>query len=933
MPSVQDEIQQPFDAYELVRALRLARQWFLQHWGDDGVNAALGEHLFQLAIADFQAGPRVGRVKRSTVTATDFATAFSEMAPSEETPSSVPRETAKSEETFASASRDVGQRKLMRFEFYFELDDSDWYQFTFSIANARIAGIKRVGRFLSVRYDACGEADVPDRFRTIQPVGPDETPPPLLALPRYPSPEFLGRDEELRRLRRGIRSGVNVPLVAVNGTPGVGKTDLILTAALGFRYRFPEILYILFPDALATLDEDGVRTRRSFVLSEVMRRLDLAFAPDDPRMNSFNDEAFRARYLSLLQGRNVLVVCDNAASGADVDLLRPPSGCAMIASSRAALAIKHRADEFEILPLDDEKGADLLVRFAPDHFRRHPAGDTQEPGPAATEEGSIQWLLALALASRCEGLPIALEAVGIYLRLRPDVNAAAVLAELSDARRALELSPESNETLPSPIASVFEMSFRGLSPEVQLAFASLSVFQASFSRDAALAVISEISILNELLRHRLVRFDSENQRYHMLELLRAFAAGKQSSAERESTLLAFAQYFSSYASSLGSSLQNHTPETFMNSVTDFRREVANLDTVMHLLSHRVDYEDRWARMALQFAPLLSHPSVAESFFYLAWAATVTSAASVLNDEAAFRSALFNYGLAVSRHPVVLLGPGERESADAIFKRCRGLAQEAGDAELESRTLDELIWCARRDGRYSDALGYIADRLPFEHGTPSLDLLLNLLLAWDIALTEQLPLPPSIPGFEIGPRHFPGTYAALVLYDTVKAFPEVRLMLQYQLRAISEPEQMSYDKYLMYLVVSGGYQSIGPIKNLQRRLRGRSALLPQFPINCVPYLEGMTSEQAAEWLERGSDAAVAVGRYLTAAHMKMIRVMVKQEEGDLKAAAADVRAAMKLAEGEMGNTEMLRSAKSILRDLEKKLRKTSSGRTSPKKRRK
>jgi hypothetical protein len=540
--------------------------------------------------------------------------------------------------------------------------------------------------------------------------------------------------------------------------------------------------------------------------------------------------------------------------------------------------------------------------------------------------------LALALAMRCDGLPIALEAVGIYLRLRPDVKPADVLAELSDARRALELSPESGETLPSPVASAFEMSFRGLSMELQRGFANLSVFQASFSRDAALAVVSELSILSELLRHRLIRFDSEDQRYYMLDLLRAFAAGHQSTSERESTLLAFAQYFSSYASSLGSSLENHTPATFMDSVTDFRREVANLDTAMHLLSHRVDYDDRWARMALQFAPLLSHPSVTESFFYLGWAATVTSAASVLNDEVVFRNSLFNYGIAVSRHPVVLLDPGERETADAIFNRCRGLAQEAGDTELVCRSLDELIWCARRDARYSDALGYIAERIPFEHGTLSLDLFLNLLLAWDIALTEQLPLPPSIPRFEIGPRQFPGTYAALVLYDTVRAFPEVRLMLQYQLRAISKPNEMSYDKFLAHLVVSGGYESLGPIKNLQRRLRGISALLPQFPINCVPFLDGITSEQAAEWLERGGAAAVAVGRYLTAAHMKMIRVMVKQEDGDLKAAAADVRAAMKLAEGEMGNTEFLSKAKSILRDLEKKLRKTSTrGRSSNKRR--
>lgn len=927
---MQDEIQQPFDAYELVRALRLAHQWFLHQWGDDGVNAALGDHLFQLAIADFQAGPRVGRVKRSTVTSTDFASVFTETPSGEDATTSAPRETSKSEQTFASASRDVGQRKLMRFEFYFELDASDWYRFTFAIADARIAGIKRVGRFLSVGYDACRETEVPDRFKTIRPAAPTEPLTPLLALPRYPSPEFLGRDKELRRIRHGIRSGTNAPIVAVNGTPGVGKTDLILAAAMGFRYRFPEILYILFPEAPATLDEGGGLTRRSFVLSEVMRRLEMAFAPEETRTNAFNDEAFRTRYVALLQGRNVLVVCDNAASGPDVEMLRPPSGCAMIVSSRAALAIKHVSDEFEILPLNNRVGAELLVRFAPDHFRRHQAIDTQEPEQTTTDESSISVLLALALATRCEGLPIALEAVGMYLRLRPDVSAADVLAELLDAPRALELSPESSETLPSPIASAFEMSFRGLSPALQRAYANVSVYQASFSQDAALAIISEVSLLNDLLRHRLIRFDSENKRYHMLDLLRAFAAGKQSTAERESTFLAFAQHFAGYAASLGSALENHTPETFMDSVTDFRREVANLDTLMHLLSHRVDYEDRWARMALQFAPLLSHPSVAESFFYLGWAETITKAASVLEDEVAFRNALFNYGLAVSRHPVALLAPGERESADAIFNRCRGLAHEAGDAELECRSLDELIWCARRDARYSDALRYIAERIPFEHGTPGLDLFFNLLLAWDIALTEQLPLPPTIPRFEVGPRHFPGTYAALVLYDTVKAFPEVRLMLQYQLRVI-QPNQMSYDKYLTYLVLSGGYESIGPIKTLHRRLRGISALLPQFPINCVPYLEGITSEQAAEWLERGSVAAVAVGRYLTAAHMKMIRVMVKQEEGDLKTAVADARAAMKLAEGEMGNREFLRRSKSILRDLEKKGRKTSSGRKPSKKR--
>ena len=357
---VGEDIQAPFDAFELVRALRGAHEWFRYQWSGESVSAALGDHLFHLAIADFKAADRDGRVKRSALTTTEFEGLFKNLPSEEEGSPTAAFGKEKSRETFASAWRDLDEGKLQHFEYFFQLDEDEWFRFQFRIEDHQVPRVRRLGRFLSVKYQACASEDVPGRFKTIRPGLVEERPQPKLTLPRYPSPEFLGRDDDLRCIRRFIRSGAEIPIIAIDGMPGVGKTDLALAAALLLRYRYDEILYLEFGrfGTDRTAEEQGGE-----LLEKAIGLLEDAFEPGQARP-AFSASSLRERYLSLLEGRNVIVICDDVESGSLVEQFAPPIGSAMLVVSSAAVALRGVTDRLYLEPLKLADAISLLGRHS-----------------------------------------------------------------------------------------------------------------------------------------------------------------------------------------------------------------------------------------------------------------------------------------------------------------------------------------------------------------------------------------------------------------------------------------------------------------------------------------------------------------------------------------------------------------------------------------
>lgn len=171
-------------------------------------------------------------------------------------------------------------------------------------------------------------------------------------------------------------------LSTVTGGPGVGKTALVVQWAHRVRDRFPDgELYINLRGY-----EDGAPVEPSQALDGFLRTLAVPASriPADP-------EAQAGLYRSLLDGRRMLILLDNASSAAQVRPLLPGSAaCTVIVTSRSRMAGLVARDGAQRISLDVLPPAESL------YLLREIIG----PGRVDSEQGA-----AVELARRCDHLP------------------------------------------------------------------------------------------------------------------------------------------------------------------------------------------------------------------------------------------------------------------------------------------------------------------------------------------------------------------------------------------------------------------------------------------------------------------------------------------------------------------------------------------------
>ncbi len=225
--------------------------------------------------------------------------------------------------------------------------------------------------------------------------------------------DFVGRADLLCQIRQHLAAEPEVPVVALSGAPGVGKTALVIHAAHQLTERFPDgQLYVNLHGATAGLQP----LQPLEVLGRFLRSLGIeaALVPADLEEAS---AAFRSR----VAGRRLLVVLDNAADAAQVAPMLPASpGCGVLVTSRRVLSALAGARHLlpDVLPAAE--AVELLGRLA-GHARV-----AAEPGAAAE------------VARGCGYLPLALRIAGARLAARPGWPVRALAGRLADARRRLD---------------------------------------------------------------------------------------------------------------------------------------------------------------------------------------------------------------------------------------------------------------------------------------------------------------------------------------------------------------------------------------------------------------------------------------------------------------------------------------------------------------
>ena len=183
----------------------------------------------------------------------------------------------------------------------------------------------------------CGER--PQWAEALQPAGrPSSAPDAVSAVAQLPASlaDFTGRDAQSAELAAWItlagagQSG-HMPIAAVTGPGGAGKTALALHVAHLVSEQFPSGQ--LYADLRGG---DANAADPSYVLSRFIRELGDSRRAAPPVSGA--EEELQAAYRSLLAGRRMLVVLDDARDARQVRPLLPGTGdCAVLITSRSRL--------------------------------------------------------------------------------------------------------------------------------------------------------------------------------------------------------------------------------------------------------------------------------------------------------------------------------------------------------------------------------------------------------------------------------------------------------------------------------------------------------------------------------------------------------------------------------------------------------------------
>ncbi|MEU1802367.1 BTAD domain-containing putative transcriptional regulator [Streptomyces sp. NPDC019937] len=318
---------------------------------------------------------------------------------------------------------------------------------------------------------------------------------------------FSGRRAELDQLL-AMLPGTGQPAAAtaavISGMAGIGKSTLAVHWAHRIADRFPDgQLYL----NLRGFDPGGPPTQPAEAIAGMLHALGVP-----PRHLPTGLDAQAALYRSLLAGRRVLVVLDNARDHDQVRPLLPGGpGCLALVTSRSQLPGLVASDgavpvPLRLPPADDARAA-LVRRIG--HER------------AAAEPRAVEDIVEL-----CGRLPLALAIVAARAALHPGFPLAAVATELRRTHGSLDAFADTGSAIDARAA--FSWSYDALSAESARAFRLLALHPGPDLTAAAAASLTGLpprrtrTLLAELTRAHLLTEHSWG-RYAFHDLVRAYA--------------------------------------------------------------------------------------------------------------------------------------------------------------------------------------------------------------------------------------------------------------------------------------------------------------------------------------------------------------------------------------------------------------------------
>ena len=278
-----------------------------------------------------------------------------------------------------------------------------------------------------------------------------------------------------------------------------------------------------FPDGQLYVDLRGYDPDRRLEPGEALAGLLRTLGVLDPEI-PFGLAERAAEYRSRVAGRRLLVIADNAGDCEQVRLLLPgtPSSL-LVATSRDSLGELVARDGAHRITLDLLSAADaagLLGELVGERV----CGEPEAVG---------------VLVEQCSRLPLALRVAAELAVSRPDVSLGALVVELSDEEKRLDLMVADGDPR-AGVEAVFSWSYRQLQERTARVFRrvglhpgpSWGVCAAAALAGAGVGVEAVAGDLGVLVRAHLVQ-EVGRGRFVMHDLLRAYARGLVARADTE----------------------------------------------------------------------------------------------------------------------------------------------------------------------------------------------------------------------------------------------------------------------------------------------------------------------------------------------------------------------------------------------------------------
>jgi transcriptional regulator with XRE-family HTH domain/tetratricopeptide (TPR) repeat protein len=501
---------------------------------------------------------------------------------------------------------------------------------------------------------------------------------------------FIGRADTLRSLSALLTTTWprTMPIVAIAGDAGVGKTALALHWAHRVRRRFV--------DGQLHVNLRGSGPAGSAMsAAEALRGLLGALGVPPHRLPAA-PAAQTALYRSLLADRRMLVLLDNAHDAAQVRPLLPgASGCMALVTSRDPLPGLVAAEGAEPMTLEALSRTES-IRLLADRLG----------ADRVTDRNAVE-----RIVERCAGLPLALEIVAARAATHPS------LADLAS-------------TLPDNGDTVIDWAYRALSPDAATLFRLFGTHPGddltapAAASMAGLPVTRTRALLTELTDAHLVT-EPVSGRFTCHDLLRGYAATLDGADDRREATLRLVDHYLHTAYAGARLLQPRRgmivldpppPETVPEPIADADQALAwftaehavLLAAVGHAARHRLDA--RTWQLAWTLEPFLSGRG-----FWQDWAAsqsTALGAAQRSGDLAAQARAHRAIGRARMRL-------GLDQDALRHLNQAVALSRRYGDRDGQARTHHTIARLHDRHGAHDEALRHTERALELYEATGQL----------------------------------------------------------------------------------------------------------------------------------------------------------------------------------------------------------------------